>query len=33
MQITPTSVVIFSLVMGSLWLASVPLTSGLVAQL
>jgi predicted MFS family arabinose efflux permease len=33
MPITPTSVVIFSLVMGSLWLATVPLTSGLVAQL
>lgn len=33
LPITPTSVVIFSLVMGSLWLATVPLTSGLVAQL
>ncbi len=33
MPITPTSVVIFSLVMGSLWLATVPLTSGLVAHL
>ena len=31
--ITPTSVVVFSLVMGSLWLATVPLTSGLVAHL
>lgn len=30
---TPASVVIFSLVMGSLWLATVPLTSGLVAQI
>jgi MFS family permease len=33
MPITPTSVVIFSVVMGSLWLATVPLTSGLVAHL
>ena len=31
--ITPISVVVFSLVMGSLWLATVPLTSGLVAHL
>ncbi|WP_171212565.1 MFS transporter [Ruegeria sp. HKCCA5426] len=31
--ITPLSVVVFSLVMGSLWLATVPLTSGLVAHL
>ncbi|MDP6968519.1 MAG: MFS transporter [Gammaproteobacteria bacterium] len=31
--ITPESVVIFSLVMGALWLATVPLTSGLVAQI
>ncbi|MEQ9693156.1 MFS transporter [Shimia sp. SDUM112013] len=31
--ITPTSVIIFSIVMGSLWLATVPLTSGLVAHL
>lgn len=31
--ITPTSVVLFSLCMGFLWLASVPLTSGLVAHL
>jgi MFS family permease len=30
---TPGSVVVFSLVMGSLWLATVPLTSGLVAQI
>ena len=33
MPITPTSVVIFSLVMGALWLATVPLTSGLVAHI
>lgn len=33
MPITPMSVVVFSLVMGSLWLATVPLTSGLVAHL
>ncbi len=31
--ITPTSVLLFSLGMGSLWLATVPLTSGLVAHL
>ena len=31
--ITPVSVVIFSVVMGSLWLATVPLTSGLVAHI
>ena len=31
--ITPISVVIFSLVMGSLWLATVPLTSGLIAYI
>lgn len=31
--ITPLSVITFSLVMGSLWLATVPLTSGLVAHL
>ena len=31
--ITPTSVIIFSVVMGSLWLATVPLTSGLVAHI
>ncbi|MCY4178716.1 MAG: MFS transporter [Litoreibacter sp.] len=30
---TPTTVIIFSLVMGSLWLATVPLTSGLVAHI
>lgn len=33
MPITPTTVLIFSVVMGSLWLATVPLTSGLVAHL
>lgn len=33
MPITPTSVVLFSIVMGSLWLATVPLTSGLVAHI
>ena len=33
LPITPISVVVFSLVMGSLWLATVPLTSGLVAHL
>lgn len=33
MPITPTSVLIFSAVMGALWLAVVPLTSGLVAHL
>jgi len=31
--ITPESVVIFSLLMGSLWLATVPLTSGLIAHI
>ncbi len=30
---TPTTVIIFSVVMGSLWLATVPLTSGLVAHI
>jgi MFS family permease len=30
---TPTTVLVFSAVMGSLWLATVPLTSGLVAHL
>jgi MFS family permease len=30
---TPGSVVLFSLVMGALWLATVPLTSGLIAQI
>lgn len=33
MPITPTSVILFSVGMGSLWLATVPLTSGLVAHL
>ncbi|MCB1340083.1 MAG: MFS transporter [Pseudooceanicola sp.] len=33
MPITPESVVIFSILMGSLWLATVPLTSGLVATI
>ncbi len=32
-DITPTSVLLFSAVMGSLWLATVPLTSGLVAHI
>ena len=31
--ITPTTVVLFSVAMGSLWLATVPLTSGLVAYI
>ncbi|MGP6087812.1 MFS transporter [Antarctobacter jejuensis] len=33
LPITPGSVLVFSAVMGSLWLATVPLTSGLVAHL
>ncbi|MAM61916.1 MFS transporter [Maritimibacter sp. UBA3975] len=33
LPITPLSVVVFSITMGSLWLATVPLTSGLVAHL
>jgi MFS family permease len=33
MPITPTTVVLFSLAMGALWLATVPLTSGLVAHI
>jgi predicted MFS family arabinose efflux permease len=33
LPITPASVLIFSAVMGCLWLATVPLTSGLVAHL
>ncbi|SMX30664.1 MFS transporter [Actibacterium lipolyticum] len=33
LPITPTSVLLFSVVMGTLWLATVPLTSGLVAHL
>jgi MFS family permease len=31
--ITPESVLIFSVLMGGLWLATVPLTSGLIAQI
>lgn len=31
--VTPTTVIIFSLVMGAMWLATVPLTSGLVAHI
>ncbi len=33
MPMTPTTVLVFSALMGSLWLATVPLTSGLVAHL
>lgn len=33
MPITPASVLIFSVVMGALWLATVPLTAGLVAHI
>lgn len=33
LPITPVSVLVFSAVMGALWLATVPLTSGLVAHL
>nr|WP_286906336.1 MFS transporter [Roseovarius sp.] len=33
MPITPASVLIFSVAMGSLWLATVPLTSGLIAHI
>ncbi|MEP2783079.1 MAG: MFS transporter [Pseudoruegeria sp.] len=33
MPMTPLSVVLFSITMGSLWLATVPLTSGLVAYI
>jgi MFS family permease len=33
LPITPVSVLIFSLAMGALWLATVPLTSGLVAHI
>ncbi|WP_226780254.1 MFS transporter [Oceaniglobus trochenteri] len=33
LPITPASVIVFSVVMGALWLATVPLTSGLVAAL
>ena len=31
--ITPTTVILFSIAMGSLWLATIPLTSGLVAYI
>jgi len=33
MPITPASVLIFSMLMGSLWLATVPLTTGLIAHI
>ncbi|MBT4888955.1 MAG: MFS transporter, partial [Rhodospirillales bacterium] len=33
LPMTPDTVVVFSIVMGSLWLATVPLTSGLIAQI
>ncbi|MCC5969970.1 MAG: MFS transporter [Pararhodobacter sp.] len=33
LPITPASVLIFSVLMGSLWLATVPLTSGLIAHI
>nr|WP_282563314.1 MFS transporter [Gymnodinialimonas phycosphaerae] len=33
LPVTPTSVIVFSAVMGSLWLATVPLTSGLVGYI
>lgn len=33
LPMTPASVILFSLVMGALWLATVPLTSGLVAYI
>jgi len=33
LPITPTSVVFFSIVMGSLWLATVPLTSGIIGYI
>jgi MFS family permease len=33
LPITPTSVAIFSIVMGSLWLAKVPLTSGIIGHI
>ncbi|WP_425092863.1 MFS transporter [Tropicimonas sp. S265A] len=33
MPITPETVILFSLAMGALWLATIPLTSGLVGQL
>lgn len=33
LPMTPTTVILFSMVMGALWLATVPLTSGLVAHI
>jgi len=33
LPITPTSVLVFSVAMGALWLATVPLTSGLIAHI
>lgn len=33
MPMTPSTVIVFSIVMGSLWLATVPLTSGLIAHI
>ena len=33
LPITPLTVIVFSMVMGSLWLATVPLTSGIVGQI
>ncbi len=33
LPITPTSITIFSIVMGSLWLATVPLTSGIIGHI
>ena len=33
LPITPLSVIIFSIIMGSLWLATVPLTSGILAHI
>ncbi|MEM6587876.1 MAG: MFS transporter [Pseudomonadota bacterium] len=33
LPMTPTSVIIFSIAMGSLWLATIPLTSGLIAHI
>ena len=33
LPITPTSVILFSVAMGALWLATVPLTSGLIAHI
>ena len=33
LPITPISIVLFSMIMGSLWLATVPLTSGIVSHI